>query len=91
MGSLIPILSAPHSKSAKENACGCAGIFTGHAAIELYPEAFDSINALDKLENFTSIFGAQFYGLPIQRDSEPKRRMKLIKECWTVPEEQDKR
>lgn len=72
--------SAPHSVVAKETTC-CAGIFTAHAAIELYAEVFESQNALDKLENFCSVFGAQFYGLPAT-----ERRIKLIKEDWTVPE-----
>jgi dihydroorotase len=57
------------------------GIFTGHAAIELYAEAFESVNALDKLENFTSVFGAQFYGLPIS-----SKKMRLVRENWIVPE-----
>ncbi|MDE1891041.1 MAG: dihydroorotase [Betaproteobacteria bacterium] len=55
--------SAPHPQSLKENACGCAGIYTAHAAMELYAEAFDSIGALDKLEGFASFYGADFYGL----------------------------
>jgi dihydroorotase len=56
--------SAPHARHTKENACGCAGIFSAHAAIELYAEAFDAAGALDKLEGFASDFGADFYGLP---------------------------
>ncbi|TZF90245.1 dihydroorotase [Cognatilysobacter lacus] len=56
--------SAPHSKHAKEAACGCAGIYTAHAAIELYAEAFDAAGALDRLEAFASFHGADFYGLP---------------------------
>jgi dihydroorotase len=56
--------SAPHARSAKESACGCAGIYTAHAAIELYAEAFDAAGALDKLEAFASFHGADFYGLP---------------------------
>jgi len=60
--------SAPHARHTKENACGCAGIFSAHAAIELYAEAFDSADALDKLEGFAAHFGADFYGLP--RNSE---------------------
>jgi dihydroorotase len=54
--------SAPHSQGAKEAACGCAGVYTAHAAIELYAEAFDAAGALDKLENFASVFGPEFYG-----------------------------
>ncbi|MBI5331619.1 MAG: dihydroorotase [Betaproteobacteria bacterium] len=56
--------SAPHAKEAKECACGCAGIYTAHAAIELYAEAFDAAGALDRLEGFASRHGPDFYGLP---------------------------
>ncbi|AXK72860.1 dihydroorotase [Lysobacter sp. TY2-98] len=56
--------SAPHPKHAKESGCGCAGIYTAHAAIELYAEAFDNAGALDRLEGFASFHGADFYGLP---------------------------
>jgi dihydroorotase len=73
--------SAPHSLGAKETACGCAGIYTAHAAIELYAEAFETAGALDKLEAFASHFGADFYGLP--RNSE---RITLKREAWTVPD-----
>ncbi|MDP9090048.1 MAG: dihydroorotase [Pseudomonadota bacterium] len=61
--------SAPHEKNTKENACGCAGMFTAHAAIELYAEAFESVGRLDRLEAFASHFGADFYGLPRNTDS----------------------
>ncbi|MBU6468953.1 MAG: dihydroorotase [Betaproteobacteria bacterium] len=60
--------SAPHAQNVKENACGCAGIYTAHAAIELYAEAFDSVGALDKLEAFASFYGADFYGLARNKD-----------------------
>lgn len=56
--------SAPHARSAKEAACGCAGIYTAHAALELYAEAFDAAGALDRLEAFASHYGADFYRLP---------------------------
>ncbi len=56
--------SAPHPRQGKETACGCAGCYTAHAALELYVEAFDSVGALDKLEAFASFHGADFYGLP---------------------------
>ncbi len=56
--------SAPHAKHTKEHACGCAGVYTANAAIELYAEAFDAVGALDKLEGFASFYGADFYGLP---------------------------
>lgn len=72
--------SAPHAASAKETACGCAGIYTAHAAIELYAEAFESSGALDKLEAFSSHFGADFYGLP--RNTET---VTLVKERHIVP------
>ncbi|MBA4142501.1 MAG: dihydroorotase [Nitrosospira sp.] len=72
--------SAPHSRSTKETACGCAGIYTSHAAIELYAEAFDRAGSLDKLEAFASFHGADFYRLPRNTDS-----IKLKKESWTVP------
>jgi dihydroorotase len=72
--------SAPHAKSLKEAACGCAGVYTAHAAIELYATAFDEVDALDRLEGFASRFGAQFYGLPPNRDS-----ITLVREEWSVP------
>lgn len=56
--------SAPHSKTSKENACGCAGIYSAPVALELYAEIFEQVNALDKLEGFASFFGADFYQLP---------------------------
>jgi dihydroorotase len=73
--------SAPHAKDAKESACGCAGIFSAHAAIEFYATAFEQAGALDKLENFAARFGADFYGLPRNTDT-----ITLVKEEWTVPE-----
>ena len=72
--------SAPHAKGSKEAACGCAGIYTAHAAIELYAEAFEAASALDKLEGFASFYGADFYGLP--RNSE---KITLVKQAWQVP------
>ena len=74
--------SAPHAKSAKEAACGCAGMYTAHAALELYAEAFEAANALDKLEAFASFYGADFYGLPRNTD-----KITLEKTSWTVPNE----
>ena len=73
--------SAPHAKNTKEAACGCAGMYTAHAAIELYAEAFDNANALDKLEGFASFFGADFYGLPRNID-----KITLEKTSWIAPE-----
>ncbi len=72
--------SAPHERADKENACGCAGMFTAHAALELYAEAFDSVGRLDRLEPFASHFGADFYGLPRHDDT-----ITLVKEPWTAP------
>ncbi len=74
--------SAPHAKSAKEAACGCAGMYTAHAGIELYAEAFEAANALDKLEGFASFFGADFYGLPRNID-----HITLVKHAWQVAEQ----
>lgn len=59
--------SAPHARHTKEAACGCAGMYTAHTAMELYAEAFEKENALDKLEGFASFYGADFYGLPRNR------------------------
>jgi dihydroorotase len=72
--------SAPHAQHTKENACGCAGCYSAHAAIELYAEAFDDAGALDRLEGFASRFGADFYGLPQHADT-----ITLVREPWTVP------
>lgn len=72
--------SAPHAKHTKEAACGCAGMYTARTAMELYSEAFESVNALDKLEAFASFNGADFYGLP--RNAE---QVTLVKESWKVP------
>ncbi len=69
--------SAPHERSTKENACGCAGMFTAHAAIELYAEVFEAAGRLDRLEAFASHFGADFYGLPRH-----EQRITLIREPW---------
>ncbi len=72
--------SAPHERNTKETACGCAGMFTAHAAIELYAEAFESAGRLDRLEGFASHFGADFYGLARHTDT-----ITLLKETWTGP------
>lgn len=72
--------SAPHSIDKKETDCGCAGIYTAHAAIELYAQAFASFNKLEKLEYFASISGPNFYNLPVNTD-----RISLIEEPWVVP------
>ena len=72
--------SAPHARHTKEAACGCAGMYTAHTAIELYAEAFELAGALDKLEGFASFYGADFYGLPRNLD-----QITLVKESWKVP------
>src|ERR1035437_4455409 len=72
--------SAPHAQHTKENACGCAGCYSAHSAIELYAEAFEQANALDKLEAFASFFGADYYGLPRNKETITLRR-----EEWQVP------
>lgn len=72
--------SAPHAKGAKESACGCAGMYSAHAAIELYAEAFEQVGALERLEGFASFYGADFYGLPRNTDTITLRR-----ESWEVP------
>ncbi|GAC1300838.1 MAG: dihydroorotase [Steroidobacteraceae bacterium] len=72
--------SAPHARASKESACGCAGMFTAHAAIELYAEAFESVGHLDRLEAFGSHFGADFYGLPRNEDE-----ITLLRESWRPP------
>jgi dihydroorotase len=72
--------SAPHAKHTKEHACGCAGIFSAHAAIELYAEAFEAAGKLDRLQAFASERGPDFYGLPRNRDT-----IELQRQEWTPP------
>ena len=72
--------SAPHARFAKEAACGCAGIFSAHAGIELYAEVFAAAGALEKLDAFASIHGADFYGLPRNGGT-----ITLVPEPWEVP------
>ena len=74
--------SAPHARNTKENACGCAGMYTAHAALELYAEAFDGAGALDRLEAFASFYGADFYRLPRNTVT-----LTLQRADWTVPGE----
>jgi dihydroorotase len=74
--------SAPHAKTTKEAACGCAGMYTAHAAIEFYAEAFEQADALNKLEAFASHYGPDFYNLPRNPD-----QITLVKESWTAPPE----
>ncbi|MGB7904818.1 MAG: dihydroorotase [Steroidobacteraceae bacterium] len=73
--------SAPHARHAKEAACGCAGIFSAHAAIELYAEAFEGAGRLDRLEAFASERGADFYRVPRNAGT-----LTLRRESWTVPD-----
>ncbi|MFT6466069.1 dihydroorotase [Halopseudomonas sp.] len=72
--------SAPHARHAKEAACGCAGCYSAHAALELYAEAFDELGALSRLEGFASLHGPDFYGLPRNTDT-----VTLVRESWSVP------
>lgn len=72
--------SAPHPRHAKEAGCGCAGIYTAHAAIELYAEAFAAAGAIDRLDEFAGVFGPRFYGLPVNEE-----RVTLVDEVWDVP------
>ena len=74
--------SAPHARHTKEHACGCAGCYSAHAALELYAEVFDDEHALDRLEGFASRFGAEFYGLPQNAGTVTVERAE-----WTVPSE----
>ncbi|MCP1292164.1 MULTISPECIES: dihydroorotase [Chromobacterium] len=73
--------SAPHARHAKESSCGCAGMYTANAAIELYAEAFEAAGALDQLEAFASLNGPAFYRLPVNEE-----RVTLAKQAWTVPD-----
>ena len=73
--------SAPHERTAKEAGCGCAGMFTAHAAIELYAEVFEAAGRLERLEGFASEHGADFYGLPRHEE-----RITLIKDPWVPPQ-----
>ncbi|WP_031434956.1 dihydroorotase [Methylomarinum vadi] len=73
--------SAPHPTHSKENACGCAGCYSAHAALELYAEVFEKENSLDKLEGFASFYGADFYRLPRNQ-----KTVTLEKQPWQVPE-----
>jgi len=73
--------SAPHARVAKESACGCAGVFSAHAALELYAEAFEAAGALDRLEGFAAVHGADFYGLPRNAGT-----VTLLREPWEVPQ-----
>ncbi len=74
--------SAPHARTAKESACGCAGCYTAHAALPLYAEAFAAAGALERLPDFAARFGAAFYDLPPARG-----RVRLVQRAWTVPAE----
>ncbi|MDL1864615.1 dihydroorotase [Betaproteobacteria bacterium PRO5] len=74
--------SAPHPVRDKESACGCAGIYSAHAAIEFYAEVFEQAGRLDRLEAFTSFHGPDFYGLPRNTD-----RISLIRKSWQIPEQ----
>ena len=72
--------SAPHERHEKESSCGCAGVFSAYAAIELYATVFESESAIEKLEDFSSIFGPDFYGLPHNQET-----VTLERKTWKVP------
>ena len=72
--------SAPHAREAKEHECGCAGIYTAHAALELYAEAFESVGALDRLNSFAAHHGPDFYRLPRNTAT-----VRLVRQAWTAP------
>jgi dihydroorotase len=74
--------SAPHDRREKESACGCAGVFSAYAAIELYATVFEAEGAMEKLEGFSSIFGPDFYGLPHNQET-----VTLERKAWKVPME----
>ncbi|MCM1984546.1 dihydroorotase [Lyngbya confervoides] len=74
--------SAPHARNRKENSCGCAGCYTALHALELYAEAFESVQALDKLEAFASFYGPDFYRLPRNGT-----QITLVKTTWNIPQE----
>ena len=73
--------SAPHERRRKESACGCAGIYSAHAALELYAGVFEEASALDRLEGFCALHGAAFYRLPVNTN-----RVRLVREPWQVPD-----
>ena len=72
--------SAPHARSAKETDGGCAGVYSAHAAVELYAQAFEAAGAVERLEAFAAFHGADFYGLPRNTGT-----LTLNREDWTVP------
>lgn len=74
--------SAPHEQSKKESSCGCAGCYNAPVAIELYAQIFEDLGVLDKLEGFSSHYGADFYGLPRNQET-----ITLVKESWKVPDQ----
>ncbi|MFQ3231342.1 dihydroorotase [Reinekea sp.] len=74
--------SAPHEKRNKETACGCAGCYSAWSALELYAQVFEELGCLDKLENFASVYGANFYGLPVNSST-----ITLVKKPWQIPAE----
>jgi dihydroorotase len=76
--------SAPHARHVKEHSCGCAGIYSAHAAIELYAEIFENHGMLPRLEDFAASFGADFYRLPRNTDT-----ITLVKEDWMPPAHYD--
>ena len=76
--------SAPHATGKKEQSCGCAGCYTAYAAIEMYAQAFEQAGALDKLENFASVYGPRFYKQTLNEDT-----ITLQKQDWQMPNSLD--
>jgi dihydroorotase len=72
--------SAPHDRRSKESECGCAGMYSAHAALELYAEVFEDAGALHRLEAFASDFGPDFYGLPRNAGT-----VTLVRQEWSPP------
>jgi len=73
--------SAPHAQQAKESSCGCAGCYSGNAALEMYAEVFEEEHALERLEGFASFYGADFYGL-----ARNTQTITLVKQPMTIPD-----
>ncbi len=78
--------SAPHSKTAKECGCGAAGMFTAHAAVELYAQVFEAAGKIDLLKSFACENGPLFYGLPTNASLLPKSCVVITRESWTIPD-----